>query len=235
MSEPTGPRASAALAFVGDDLTQLGAVLRAAFTHPWVASYQIGFGPPLVRANPALVAALDAPRALAALDKLDAYLTHCVYPEAERTRLTRRHTAQLVRRHGPLEAEAVRAASTDVLDLSLRLRDPLRAPPDVRRDMEALGVTEGAVPADLAPDEQAARFWVTLGDPRNTRLLHVPAVAARARDPDVALALELRLPAALWALYCAWARALSRDAGLTVLELGAPTSVARVSRDGRRY
>lgn len=230
MTEQPGRVAS--FAFLGDDLRRLGPILVDAFTHPWVASYQIGFGPPLVRANPRLVAALrDTHRGL---DKLEAYLEHCVYDDDERSRLAQLHKRQLVRRLGPLEAEAVRRASTDMLDLSLRLHDPRQAPPAVREDMASLDVDPDGLPHDLSLDDQAARFWITLGDPRNTRLLHMGVIGGRAADPERALALELRVPAALRALYAAWGRALTRDRYHPVIDLGAPASVARVSRDGER-
>lgn len=222
----------ACFVFLGARLPVLHRVLARAFEHDWVASYQIGFGPPLVRSSDALVTRLGY--AETAIDKLRAYLETCVYDDVERRRLASLHRAALTRRRGPLEAEEVRRASADVLDLSLRLHHPLRAPPGVAEDMRSSGVVEDEVPADLPPDAQAARFWVHLDDPRNTRLLFDEEVARAVEDPERALALELWVPVALRGLFRIWTQALARDAELIALDIGAPRSVARVSRDGHR-
>lgn len=218
--------------FLGPRLEVMHRLLAKAFEHPWVASYQIGFGPPLVRANGALRTRLEY--ADSALDKLRAYLETCVYDAAERTRLAALHRKQLTRRRGPLEAEELRLASADVLDLSLRLHLPDRAPPSVQADMQSSGVRAEELPSELPPDAQASRFWVHLDDPRNGRLLFDEQVAAAVDEPERALALELWVPIGLLGLYRIWTHALARDAELTVLDLGAPRSVARVLRDGQR-
>jgi hypothetical protein len=222
----------AAFVFLAPRLEGLGDLLRGAFTHRWVASYQVGFGPPLVKSSPRLAQRLQGART--ALDKLEAYLECCVYDEAERVRLATLHRRLTVRRLGPLEAEGLLAASADVLDLSLRLHDLTRAGPEVRAAMEAEGLRPDMFPSDAAPESLAGRFWVHLSDPRNARLLHIDAIRARVEDPETALALELRVPVALGPIYKEWARVLSRDVGLEVVDLGEPPAVARVSRDGAR-
>lgn len=221
----------ACFVFLGPRLPVLHRVLHKAFEHPWVASYQVGFGPPLVKANEALRTRLEY--ADGALDKLRAYLETCVYDDAERARLASLHRKQLTRRRGPLEAEEVRRASANVLDLSLRLHMPDRAPPKVQADMQSCGVRADELP-ELDLDAQASRFWVHLDDPRNERLLFDAQVARSVDAPECALALELWVPAGLRGLYRIWTHALARDAELTILDIGAPRSVARVSRDGLR-
>ena len=114
-------------------LEDLGPLLKAALQHPWVASYQVGFGPPLINSSMALERSLSS--VASAVDKLLAYLEVCFYDEAERTRLAQLHRRMVVQRMGPVEAEVVRTASAEVLDLSLRLHPLLRAPPAVRADI----------------------------------------------------------------------------------------------------
>lgn len=222
----------ACFVFLGEELSDMTRILTRAFTHPWVASYQIGFGPPLVGSSPTLSTRLKYARS--ALDKLRAYLELCVFDEARCAQLASMQRRLLTRRLGPVEAEAVRRSSRDVLDLTLRLHHPERAPPDVATDMSACGVVAEDLPRDAPPDSQAARFWVHLDDPRSSRLLHDAEVARAVDDPDRALALELWVPAGLRGLFRIWGQALARDAELLVLDVGAPRSVARVSRDGRR-
>ena len=218
--------------FLAPRLDELGHVLARAFAHRWVASYQVGFGPPLIRSSPRLAARLTGART--AIEKLQAYLEVCVYDDEERARLATLQRRLAVRRHGPIEAEALQASSADVLDLSLRLHDITRAAPDVRAAMEAECLDPSVVPADAAPESLASRFWVHLADPRSTRLLHIDAVRARVQDPARALAVELRVPAGLRPIYAAWARVLERDAALSVVDVGEPAAVARVTRDGAR-
>ncbi len=230
MSEPHSGVTS--FVFLGAELSELTHILRSAFSHPWVASYQIGFGPPLIGASEGLRARLKYARS--GMDKLRTYLEFCFYDDALRAKLASAQLRLLTRRHGPIEAEAVRRASAEVLDLSLRLHHPDRAPDAVREDMTACGVSPDNVPADGPPDAQAGRFWVHLADPRGERLLHADLVCQAVEDPASALALELQVPIAMRALVRHWCQALARDSGLLTIDLGAPTSVARVLRDGRR-
>ncbi|MCA9554694.1 MAG: hypothetical protein KC933_31985 [Myxococcales bacterium] len=222
----------ASFIFLAPRLHDMGSVLGKAFTHPWVASYQVGFGPPLVKASDRLIDRLRGART--ALEKLEAYLECCVYADDERARLASLHRRLTTRRLGPVEAEILQAASADVLDLSLRLHDLTRVRPEVRTEMELEGLTADLFPSDAAPESLAGRFWVHLADPRNTRLLHIDQVRSAVEDPEQALALELRVPAGLRPIYAAWARVLKRDAALEVVDLGEPPALARVSRDGTR-
>lgn len=217
--------------FLADQLHHLPVLLRAAFQHPWIASFQVGFGPPLVKSSPALVGRLAG--VTRALDKLDAYLDVCVLESDERERLATLHRRILVRRHGPLEAEAVNRASADVLDLSLRLRAPDDGSPEVQASMSAEGVDPAWVPAGLPPDALSGRFIVHLSDPRNERLLYTDAVRAVC-DPQTALAVDLRVPARMRKLWAVWTKKLAKETGYRVVDLGQPPAHARVLRDGQR-
>lgn len=229
----TEPRAGVtSFVFLGTKLPDLTSILRNALTHSWVASYQVGFGPPLIGCCEPLRTRLKYARS--AMDKLRAYLEVCYFDEARRTELAAAQLRLLTRRHGPIEAEAVRRASAAVLDLSLRLHHPERAPESVRADMLDSGAQADAVEPELPPDEQAGRFWVHLSDPRGDRLLHADTIASAVEDPQTALALELQVPIRMRPLFRTWCQALARDCGLVTIDLGAPTPVARVQRDGRR-
>ncbi|MEQ9499653.1 MAG: hypothetical protein RIT81_22390 [Deltaproteobacteria bacterium] len=216
---------------LADQLHHLPVVLRAAFEHAWIGSFQVGFGPPLLQSSARLKERLQG--VVGALDKLEAYLAVCVLDAAERERLAVQHRRILVRRHGPLEAEAVNRASADVLDLMLRLRSPLDAPPDVRASMDAYDVDPAWIPDDAAPDLLSGRFLVHLSDPRNERLLYADAVRSVC-DPDTALAVDLRVPAVLRPLWAAWSRHFAKQTGYRVVDLGEPPAHARVLRDGTR-
>lgn len=221
-----------AFAILGRRRRDLVDILRRAFCHPWVASYQVGFGPPLVRSSDRIIARLKETRT--ALEKLQAYLEVCVLDEEERSRLATLHRRLVVRRQGPVEAEALDAASAEVLDLSLRLHIPARAPEAVADEMARDGVDFKLVDADTPPDVMSGRFLVRLNDPQNRRLLHIPDVAARVRDPDDAVAVELRVPVALRSLWGRWLERFERDTGLVTVDLEEPAAHARVSRDGER-
>jgi hypothetical protein len=223
-----------ALSFVllAPRLGSLRALLAAAFTHPWVASYQVGFGPPLIRSSERLAARLE--RARSALDKLEAYLEVCVLDEAERQRLAAAHRRLLVRLRGPLEAEEVDAASAGVFDLSLRLHHPGQAREDVRAAMLAAGVDDARLARGLSPDDLSGRFQLRLLDPTGDRLLHADAVRAETARTGDALALELRVGVAAYALWQAWGRDLAARSGFGVVDLGEPAPLARVRRDGGR-
>ena len=202
--------------------------LTTAFTHPWVASYQIGFGPPLVRANDRLIAAVA--KSASAIEKLDAYLTCCYLDDDQRRRLAGLHRRLLVRRHGPLEAEAIRAASRDVLDLTVQLHAPAVAPPVIAESMEAAvpSASERTVP----PEHRVGRFWVHLADPRNERMIAVDAVAAHVSDPEDQAVLPLTTTPHFADLYEAWLDDWAKSAGYPVVKLEGPVSAARAYRDG---
>jgi hypothetical protein len=215
---------------VADGLTQLAPTLRALFTHPWVASYQIGFGPPLVRSSDRIIERVRG--AKSALEKLDAYLDVCVLNEPERRRLNALHRTLTVRRLGPVEAEALDESSAEALDLGLRLHNPGQTTPALHDQMRNAGVTFDMFVLNLPPDALSARVHLRLADPRGERLLHVEEVRNLADNPDVALALELRVPPKVQPLYAVWLDLFERHGRFKVAFLGDPTSHARVSSDG---
>ena len=217
---------------VAPELRALTAVVVRAFTHPWVASYQVGFGPPLIRSSDRLLERLKGARS--GLEKLSIYLEVCFFNPRERARLAATHRRLLVRRHGPVEAEVLAAASADVLDLSFRLHAPLQAPPSVRSAMLEAGVQFDWVDGGLAPENHSARFVVHLFDPCNLRLLHTDAVAGAARVYGEPLAVELRVPVVLSKLWQVFCRDYTARTGYPVVDLKEPRSHARVIRDGAR-
>ena len=217
---------------VAPRLRSLTSVLVNAFTHPWVASYQIGFGPPLIRSSDRLLSRLKEARS--GLDKLTTYLEVCVFDPTERARLATIHRRLLVRRHGPLEAEVLAAASADVIDLSFRLHPPLQAPDSVREEMLRAGIQLNWIDPGLAPEDHSARFMIHLFDPSNDRLLHADVVAEAAKGHYEPLAVELRVPVVLsdlWSVFCA---DYEGRTGYRVIDLKEPGSRARVIRDGAR-
>ena len=220
-------------ALVADGMLALPRILRAAFVHPWVASYQVGFGPPLVRATDRLTERVREART--AMEKLDAYLEHCILDAEECARLATLQRRLLVRRRGPVEAEELDAASADALDLSLRLHAPATAPRKAKETMAKAGIPLDLVPPNTAPDQLTGRFLVRLSDPRNGRLLHIPAVADAAEgDLDHALALELRASVAYRELWSTFLEVLSLVAPFRPVPVGAPAAHARVLRNGER-
>lgn len=221
-----------AFAILGRRKRDLVDILQQAFGHRWVASYQVGFGPPLVRSSDRIVARVKETQT--ALEKLRAYLEVCILDDAERARLAGLHRRLVVRMQGPVEAEAIDAASADVLDLSLRLHIPIRAPDRVMEEMRSAGVDLSLIDADTPPEVMSGRFLVRLNDPQNRRLLHIPDVAARVDDPEDAVAVELRVPVALRTLWAKWLHRFEADTGLATVDLEEPASHARVSRNGER-
>ncbi len=203
-------------------------LLKRAFEDDWVTSYQLGFGPPLIRASEKL--ALRLKDARSALQKLEAYLDCCFHDDAERVRLSNLHRKALVRRLGPMEAETLRASSADVFDLSLRLFTPMRAPPKIRGEMHAAGLDFTTISEDTAPDGQSGRFLLHLDDHRGERLLHVlgPQV------PADALALEVRVPVTFRPLWLLWFSKWTQGSPFRFFDLVEPPSLAKVSRDGAR-
>lgn len=217
---------------VAPRLRALTSVLVSAFTHPWVASYQVGFGPPLIRSSDRLLARLKG--LPSALEKLAAYLDVCFFDPRERARLASMHRRLLVRRNGPVEAEALAAASAQVIDLSFRLHRVLQAPDAIRREMERAGVQPHWVDAGLAPEDHSARFLIHLFDPCNERLLHADEVARVARGYSEPLAVELRVPVVLSELWWVFFVDYARRSSFRVVDLKEPGSLARVTRDGTR-
>jgi hypothetical protein len=215
---------------VGERREDLFPILRSAFSHDWIASYQIGFGPPLVKSSERIVARVKA--AKTALEKLAAYVDVCLLDETERVRLTALHRRLVIRRSGPVEAESLDAASADALDLSLRIHIPYCAPPKVAGEMERAGVDFTMIPADTPPDVMDARFFVRLSDPTNRRLLHIADVGSLVRDRENGAAVELRVPVTLRPLWATWLTRYSADTGHRFVDLEEPASHARVLRDG---
>ena len=221
-------RASFVFAVPGD-LSGLARMLRDVFVDPWVATYQVGFGPPLVRATPQLEAALVEARG--SLDKLSIYVRHCLEDEAERSRLVGL-VRRLVARAGPVEVEAINRASEEVWDLQLRLHRPSEAPEAVRAEMERAGVTPLEIPPSTPPELLGGRFRLHLHDPTGARLIAHPAVAAALGDGE-GVALELRVDAGQYWVWQRWLVHLEqRQPSLRIIDLGEPLSHARVHRDG---
>ncbi|MBI4815490.1 MAG: hypothetical protein HY791_04500 [Deltaproteobacteria bacterium] len=159
------------IALVLENGHHLPDLLRHAFTHPWVSTYQVGFGPPLVRASDKLVDRLRGVQST--FDKLRIYLECCILDGDECKRLAEIHSKSLTRRLGQLEAEDVDRYSADALDLSLRLYDIHRAPPQVVESMRGAHL-DTKWPKEVGFEQLGARFLVRLSDPRNERLLELP-------------------------------------------------------------
>ncbi len=211
------------LVLFSDDLGALPRLLEASFVHPWVASYQIGFGPPVLGSSPALKRRAHG---LSALQKLELYLTRCVLDDRERQRLVLLHRKLVVQRRGPVEAESLDEAATEVIDLRARLR---------RRGEPPRGASDGEwFPSDWPSDcaEFEGRFHLRLDDPRGERLLHHELVASAAGGHR--LALELRIDPSARIAWAHWANDLCRDSDYRWFELGRPLSHARRTDDGSR-
>jgi hypothetical protein len=179
------------LLLLGRALGDLPNLLRSVFEHPWVGSFQVGFGPPLVRSSPQLMATLE--QAGSALEKLDAYLGHCVVDEEAAARLSALHRKQLVQRHGPIEAEALDKAATDAIDLSFKLKG---------------AESEGR------PGLGEARIVLRLDDPSGARWFQSPEVAERLQQAsDQDLVVEVRVDAAGYADWARWGEDWSARTG----------------------
>lgn len=216
-----------------DGPSGLSAMLKASLADVWVASYQVGFGPPVVRSSPELIEELLGARS--ALEKLDIYLKHCFFDDSARIDLARRHRQDIVRRRGWVEAEALDSASENVWDLSLRLSTPAAAPPAVAERMAAHGVTALDLPPSTPPEALTGRLRLHLHDPRGERLLHVPVVAAAVEAAEAPMAVELRVEVSFRWVWQRWLVDFEeRRPSIRVVDLGEPTSHARVSRDGTR-
>jgi hypothetical protein len=219
-----------AFAIVRARLDDLHPTLARLFTDPWVASYQIGFGPPLVRASDRLIQRTK--QAKSAIEKLAAYIDCCLLEETERVRLAGLFRRLVVRQLGAVEAESLDEKSADALDLSLRLHRPAEAPPPVVLEMAKEGILETAYPVKLPPEALTGRFRVKLTDPKNTRLLHLDVVRAVAADPETALAIELRVPITARALFQAFLARHARADAIRVVEIGDPVSHAKTGGNG---
>ncbi len=222
---------TASFVMVAESPMRMPGVLRAAFEHPWVASYQIGFGPPLVRATPELTERVRGARSV--LEKLDVYLEICLLDPEQRSRLASAHQRLITRARGPVEAEELDAASTDALDLSLRLSVPSTAPPKAQPSLQAARVDPEIIPRDAAPECLSGRFYVRLSDPFGQRLLEVPEVGALAdRRFTDALAIELRADPTYGWYWEMWLEDLANHVPIAWTSLGDPVSRARRSQDG---
>ncbi|MGF1511002.1 MAG: hypothetical protein ACFB9M_16025 [Myxococcota bacterium] len=209
--------------FFAPDLSELPRMLRSAFTDPWVTSFQVGFGPPLVKSSTRLLDRLKDP--VSALDKMDAYLECCLLNRDERKRLATEHRRTVVRRLGPVEAEALDRAAADAIDLRLRLRGADTPPDDVALDLWQ------ALPRNEGPDEEA-RFLIRLDDPSGTRWLEVDPVRRELSGGHDGLALELQVSAGVRLLWLAWAEAWSKRSGYLTLGGLDLRPHARVIRNG---
>lgn len=211
-------------ALLATSLARLPELLRSAFLHPWIATYQIGFGPPLVGASDRL--RVEAREARSALDKLEIYFRHCVVNEDERRRLATLHRRLVVRRLGPVEAETLDATYADVVDLRLRLRRMNEPPPGVDPD-----AWEDIAPEDPGLDHEG-RVIFRLDDPRGERLLHHESVAAAATVVEADAALELRVEADAASPWSRWLTEWARASGHAFVDLGRPLPHARQVEDG---
>jgi hypothetical protein len=210
-------------------LAALQPTLARLFTHPWIASYMIGFGPPLIKSSEKIIA--RAREAKSALEKLAAYVDVCLLDEKERARLVALHRKLMVKSRGPLEAEQLDEASAEVIDLSIRLHHPALAPPQVAQEMRARGVAFDVVPMKSPPDALSARVLVRLADPRGSRLIDTEAVRAIVDDPEAALAIELRVPPPVRGFYARWLQEMN---DVAFVHFSDPAAHARVIRDGER-
>ena len=174
------------VALIGGAHAELGARLTAALRHPWIATYAVGFGPPLIGANPALRERLAT--ATGALSKLEAYADTCLVPQKERVRLAWIHRLRL-RTDDRREASR---RSTEALDLTLRLHHPSTAPARVAPELAAAG---REFPA---PELLDARLLVRLDDPLGASL------GARLDVPEEVLVLELVVDLAAAEVWRAW-------------------------------
>src|SRR5262245_25770924 len=98
-----GEQVSFAVVVREGGLAALAPTLKRMFEHPWIASYMIGFGPPLIKSSEKIKERVKT--AKSALEKLEAYVDVCLRDETERARLTALHRKLMVKSRGPLEAE----------------------------------------------------------------------------------------------------------------------------------
>jgi len=155
---------SAVIAWSDPRRDKLAERVIAAMRHPWIASYTIGFAPPLARFNTQVVAAL--PGAKGAFDKLEIYVRHVLLDVNAAADLARKQVALQVRLRGPIDLADVSDRSHEALDLELRLHHLSTAPAKVADEMREAGITE-------VPREQLeSLFLVRLDDPFGALLGH---------------------------------------------------------------
>lgn len=206
-------------------------VLRALFRHPWVDSYRIDFGPPLVRSSPELTERIRNSKDT--LDKLFIYLDTCILNADECRRLAEIQRKQVVRRLGPVEAEALAEASRQAIDLRLSLVPFAVAAPDVKASMKRSGLNE-ANTQELTREQLGAYFLIRLDDPRNARAFDVSQVKSRlGTQVDDAVLLELRTTVNARSYWKAYLETLSLVTSFEPIEIGDPLSWAKVKRDGK--
>jgi hypothetical protein len=218
-------------ALIADNLENLPRIFRAAFTHPWVESYQIGFGPPLVRSTKALTERTK--ECASAIEKLSVYLEECIIDQDECKRLADLQRRLVVRRFGPVEAESLSEASRQALDLRIRLKSPLTASPEILASFESHKLALNEI-SESNRAALGAHFLIRLDDPRNVRYFDLPELGlAEHLDKTKTCALELRVPVACRDYWATYLKVLSDIAPFTMAEIGDPRSWAKVSRDGR--
>lgn len=135
-----------------------------AMRHPWVASYAVGFGPPLTRIHPRVDEAVRASKS--AFEKLERYAQLALADLDLQLELARRQAALEVRLHG--SSTGASEGSYRALDLELRLHHPDTAPPAVAEAMRAAGLA--AIPAES--ERRESRLLVRLDDPFGAVLAH---------------------------------------------------------------
>lgn len=205
-------------------------VLRSLFRHPWVDNYRVDFGPPLVRSSEALIEQLR--NAKDAIDKLSIYFDTCILNPQECRRLAEVQRKQVVRRLGPVEAEALAKASRQAIDLRLSLTPFLSARPDIQESMRKSGLDETNT-SDVTREQLGAYFLIRLDDPRNARVFEMPEVRPEIASTEEAVFLELRTTVNARAYWKAFLETLSLVTSFQPIEIGDPRSWAKVTRDGR--
>ena len=219
------------LGLVAQDMRALPRIFRAAFSHPWVDTYQIGFGPPLVGSSTVL--SQRAKECTSAIEKLELYLEHCIIDAEECQRLAELQRRLVVRRFGPVEAESLREASRQALDLRIRLKSPRVASKEILSSMTSMQLDTEQI-ASSSIEAFAAHFLIRLDDPRNTRLFDLPELnldpAFQNEDTCV---VELRTRPECRDYWAAFLKVLAEVAPFEMARIGDPRAWAKVSRDGK--
>ena len=219
-------------ALIAEGLESLPRIFRAAFTHPWVESYQIGFGPPLVRSTKVLTE--RAKECSSAIEKLSVYLEECIIDQDECKRLAELQRRLVVRRFGPIEAESLSVASKQALDLRIRLKSPLTVAPEILDSLKSNKLDIKGIIESKRTDLEAY-FLIRLDDPRNVRCFELPELGlAQNENKAQTCVVELRTPVACRDYWSTYLKVLSEIAPFRMAEIGDPRSWAKVSRDGRR-
>ena len=212
---------------VSEGIPNLGLTIGELFTDSWVESYQIGFGPPLIRSRPEL-RTLRKP--LSALSKLELYIKWCLLDEDHCRGLAERHRQRLVKhQRASVEAEALDSASAQVWDISCCLYRPSDAPEAVLADMRA-GRLEGGA-GELFAEARTGRIYIHLHDPSGQLLLdklRAEALLDKERVSKKVVAFELRVPVASRMLFTAWVERMNLKLRFGhIVYLGEPYSHAR--------